>query len=196
MGDYFSNKHDALLECVLRQMMKGLKHLSARCAQLELSVDELSGGAERDRQRKLSSIVRRWQHGLLHLAFESWAKLAAGQRALLNRVGRQWAQSFLAAVWRRWTEMVSEVQAQRQAVAQVVGRLRNRLAAGAFATWLDLVAEARARWATACRLQGMTFAELKAQGRWSNDRSVLSYFDASAATLMQSVTGRLQQSAR
>ena len=166
VGDYFSNKHDALLECVLRQMMKGLKHLSARCAQLELSVDELSGGAERDRQRKLSSIVRRWQHGLLHLAFESWAKLAAGQRALLNRVGRQWAQSFLAAVWRRWTEMVSEVQAQRQAVAQVVGRLRNRLAAGAFATWLDLVAEARARWATAERvllrwlhqLLGTTFA--------------------------------------
>ena len=52
---------------------------------------------------------------------------------------------------------------------------------------------ARSGWATECRLQGMDFTEIKQRGRWSSDKSLLTYLDASATIMMQAQTGQLQQ---
>ena len=43
----------------------------------------------------------------------------------------------------------------------------------------------RAGWATEQRLLGAYFSEIKAQGRWASDRSLLTYLDLSTTLLLQ-----------
>lgn len=169
---HFSSKYDAVLEGVLRQLMGGLVHvakrseplvetvrklkdsverLTSRCKSLEDNVDTLQGGVARDRKRKLEVVARRWQHGVLVVAFDGWAKVAAGQRELLQRTARHWQNGIISAAWRRWKEMVAELAMQRNAIAQAIGRMRSQLMASAFASWFELVEESRARWQTANR---------------------------------------------
>ena len=165
-SDHFSNKYDTVLEGILRQMMRGLAQQQQRLSELEdqLEVltmqrlsgleerfDALTGGAERDRKRRLEAVARRWKHGLLALAFDGWLKLATSQRALRDRCVRQWAATLLSSAWRRWRDMVAEVLSQRQLLAVALGRMRHRLTAASFARWTSLVDAARERWAVAGR---------------------------------------------
>ena len=158
VSQHFSSKYDPLLEGVLRTLMSGLMHvaptvlkLKETVAQLAETVDELQGGAARDRQRKMEVVMRRWQHGVLVPAFDGWRSVVEGQRELLQRTARHWQNGIISGAWRRWREMVEEVVSQRRAVAQVIGRMRDRIAAAAFATWKELYDESRARWAIAQR---------------------------------------------
>ena len=50
---------------------------------------------------------------------------------------------------------------------------------------------ARAGWATEQRLKGVPFAEIKAQGRWAADKSLLTYLDVASATALELQLGQL-----
>ena len=49
---------------------------------------------------------------------------------------------------------------------------------------------ARSGWATECRLEGMDFTEIKQRGRWSSDKSLLTYLEPSTTIMMPAQTGQ------
>ena len=49
----------------------------------------------------------------------------------------------------------------------------------------------RSGWATELRLKGVSFTEIKTQGRWSSDKSLLTYLDVSTTMLLQLQLGEL-----
>lgn len=149
ISNHFANKYDTVLEGVLRQIMGGLVHTAARVSALEETMEEVHGASIRDRERKMEAVMRRWQNGILSVAFEAWSKLCAGQRELLQRTARHWANGTLAAVWRRWREMIEEVHEQRRMVAKTVGRMRMRVASLCFEAWKGEWEDVKRQWATA-----------------------------------------------
>ena len=50
---------------------------------------------------------------------------------------------------------------------------------------------ARSGWATELRLRGTPFPEIKSQGRWSSDKSLITYLDVATATMMELQLGAL-----
>ena len=100
---------------------------------------------ERERQHKISRVVRQWRHAHTSKAFDGWRELTRHTVALRVRAGRHWRHAFIASVWRRWVEMAAEVRHQREAAARVLGRWRHRAAASCFLRWVDLARDAVAR---------------------------------------------------
>ena len=154
VADHFVNRYDPVLEGILRQMMGGLRHIVARVGALEETMDTVHGSSMRDRDRKMERTLRRWQHGIMSVAWEAWSKVVKGQRELLNRTARHWSNATLSSVWKRWREMVEDARGQRQKVTQVVARMRNRIAAVAFARWKEMWEDIKRQWEVASRALG------------------------------------------
>ena len=142
MGEHFRNRYDNLLEDLLRQQMRGLMHLAARVTGLEEAMYEVQNKGTKERELKLQRVVRYWRNGTIVPIFDAWKRVAKEQRETKLRTARLWRNQTMAAMWRSWVGMVEEVKHNRQVVAQVLGRIRNREIATAFAAWHNAVIEA------------------------------------------------------
>ena len=136
-----------------------LAALEVEVRRLRHDADAAAHQAEAARQRTLNGILRTWKHQHTSRAFDGWRDLVESHKELLRRSARHWANGILAAAWRRWAALVGEQAAMRDQAAKVAGRWRHRLAAAAFATWYDKVAE---------KVERRHELLAKTAGRWQN----------------------------
>ena len=101
----------------------------------------------RERERHVvERVIRRAENLDLGRGFYAWkykVSEAGRYEAIYRKVRGRWTRRAAAAAVAKWCDVVAQTKRQRLAVKRSLLRMRNRVKAGSFNTWLLLVEEAR-----------------------------------------------------